>query len=344
MQIVFQDPGGVLQPPHDRRGSIVAEPHSAGRRLPRPSRRARVAELLPLVGLAADYARPHTRTRSQRRPAAAGRHRAGARDPPRLHRLRRARLGARRLRPGAGGQPPARSSSSRFGLTFLFISHDLRVVRHVATRVAVMYLGRIVETAGRGTPSTAPRATPTPAPCSPPCPRTTRAPNPPPCAPAGRRWRSAAAVPFLAAASTRAAPTPPPSAAPTTRSLRDAGPGGTRRRLPPARNASDTERSTMHPSHISRRATLGCPRRLASLARPASAAPSMLDDRRRRVPGLAAAGPAAPSRRKACSSRPTTHSSPATTTGDVGPALALEAVQLDDTTTRLKLRPGRPLP
>jgi len=144
-QIVFQDPHGSLNP-RMRVGSAIGEPLAihklvAGKR----EREARVAELLEQVGLD---------------PSAAGKY------PHEFSGGQRQRIGIARAiacsprfivadEPVTALDPPVQAQivnlllelQERLGLAYLFIAHDLRLVEHICDRVAVMYLGRIVEQA-----------------------------------------------------------------------------------------------------------------------------------------------------------------------------------------------------
>jgi oligopeptide/dipeptide ABC transporter ATP-binding protein len=153
MQMIFQDPGSSFNP-RMKVASLIAEPmHLAG--LPAAEQRARVAELLPLVGLAADYAGryPHEFSGGQRQRI--GIARALALRPEFI--VCDEPVSALDVSVQAQVINLMTELQRRFGLTYLFISHDLRVVRHVATEVAVMYLGRIVEHASKASLYRSPR-------------------------------------------------------------------------------------------------------------------------------------------------------------------------------------------
>ena len=155
IQMIFQDPYASMNP-RWRVGDIIAEPIRAFDLIQgKTAIRARVGELLGLVGLHPDDGTkyPHAFSGGQRQ------------------RVAIARALASQAEFLVGDEPTSaldvsvqaqilnlmRDLQDRLGLTYLFISHNLAVVRHMATRVGVMYLGRLVEVAAARELFSAPR-------------------------------------------------------------------------------------------------------------------------------------------------------------------------------------------
>jgi peptide/nickel transport system ATP-binding protein/oligopeptide transport system ATP-binding protein len=143
MQMVFQDPFGSLSP---RRtiADIVAEPmDSFGLSGSRGARRDKVAELLGLVGLPSSYMDRKPRQFSGGQRQRIGIARAISVDPVFI--VADEPVSALDVSIQAQIINLMQDLQEKKGFSFLFIAHDLAVVRHVADRVVVMYLGRIVE-------------------------------------------------------------------------------------------------------------------------------------------------------------------------------------------------------
>ena len=148
MQIIFQDPVGSLNP-RMTVGRIVGEPMAVHRLHPKDEIQDRVADLLVKVGLQRDHARryPHEFSGGQRQ---------------RIGIARALSLGPAFIvcdEPVSALDVSVQSQvlnllkdlQNELGLSYLFIAHNLAVVEHFCDRIAVMYLGRIVELADRDT-------------------------------------------------------------------------------------------------------------------------------------------------------------------------------------------------
>ncbi|MDO9637623.1 MAG: ATP-binding cassette domain-containing protein [Pseudotabrizicola sp.] len=146
MQMVFQDPQASLNPRMTVAG-IVAEPLEEHTKLSRADKLARVYELMDAVGLNRAFAHryPHEFSGGQRQRI--GIARALALNPKFI--VCDEPIAALDVSIQAQVVNLLEDLQAKFGLTYLFISHDLSMVRHIADRVAVMYLGRIAELSPR---------------------------------------------------------------------------------------------------------------------------------------------------------------------------------------------------